>query len=257
MPARAPPARALGAASGPAVPGRIRLPGDGSAADARPEGLRASACARACMMSPRHPPFPPSQHARAHAREHTQTRAHANARARGGGGWGWGGGGGGGGGVAQIARVTRLEPGVPLYRGLGWDADLPALFAEADAHGCSGFTEWGFMSTTSRKQVAAAAGGRAALVRLRGEIRVFGGFVTPPPLPLPLETVAGGGEGKLWVRARARGSHVRERSPPHSRPTPPPSSPPPLPPYASLPSLSRSVLPWPPAGAHPPNPPIR
>ena len=105
--------------------------------------------------------------------------------------------------MAQIARVTRLEPGVPLYRGLRWDADLPALFAEADAHGCSGFTEWGFMSTTSRKQVAAAAGGRAALVRLRGEIRVFGGFVTPPPFPSPWKRWQGGRE-IMGACARAR-----------------------------------------------------
>ncbi len=56
--------------------------------------------------------------------------------------------------VQKLSRVTRLEPERPLYRGLGWDADLPALFVEADAHGCSGFTEWGFMSTTSKKQVA-------------------------------------------------------------------------------------------------------
>ena len=120
------------------------------------------------------------------------------------------------GGGAQIARVTRLEPGVPLYRGLGWDADLPALFAEADAHGCSGFTEWGFMSTTSKKQVAAAAGVRAELVRLLGEIRVFGGFVPPPPppsppLPLPLE--AGRGREIMGACARARVARARTLSP--------------------------------------------
>ena len=56
--------------------------------------------------------------------------------------------------LQKISRVTIVDPDQPLYRGLGWDADLPELFHERDVHGCSGFTEWGFMSTTSRKDVA-------------------------------------------------------------------------------------------------------
>ena len=54
----------------------------------------------------------------------------------------------------KISRVTEMKPGMRLYRGLGWKADLPELFFDADEHGCSGFTEWGFMSTTAKKEVA-------------------------------------------------------------------------------------------------------
>ena len=54
----------------------------------------------------------------------------------------------------KIARVTEMPPGMQLYRGLGFNADLPELFFKADEHGCSGFTEWGFMSTTAKKEVA-------------------------------------------------------------------------------------------------------
>ena len=54
----------------------------------------------------------------------------------------------------KISRVTEIKPGMNLYRGLGFDADLPELFYQTDEHGCSGFTEWGFMSTTARKEVA-------------------------------------------------------------------------------------------------------
>ena len=54
----------------------------------------------------------------------------------------------------KISRTTKIEPDMKLYRGLGWDADLPELFYQTDAQGCSGFTEWGFMSTTASKKVA-------------------------------------------------------------------------------------------------------
>jgi hypothetical protein len=56
--------------------------------------------------------------------------------------------------LQKISRVMKMEKEMTLYRGLGWDADLPELFFRTDDHGCSGFTEWGFMSTTSRKEVA-------------------------------------------------------------------------------------------------------
>jgi hypothetical protein len=56
--------------------------------------------------------------------------------------------------VAKLARVTKLPPGLALYRGLGGLVDLPAAFWKADANGCRGYTELGFMSTTSRKATA-------------------------------------------------------------------------------------------------------
>jgi hypothetical protein len=81
--------------------------------------------------------------------------------------------------VVKIARVTKLPPDLELYRGLGGLADLPASFFKADDNGCRGYTEYGFMSTTSSKatalQYSGAREGRpkpmvrpASAVRLQG-----------------------------------------------------------------------------------------
>ncbi len=51
--------------------------------------------------------------------------------------------------VVKISRVVKLPPGTPLYRGLGGITDLPRSFSEVDRQGCSGFLDWGFMSTTA------------------------------------------------------------------------------------------------------------
>ena len=56
--------------------------------------------------------------------------------------------------VAKLARVTKLPPGLRLFRGLGGLVQLPACFWKADGDGCRGYTEYGFMSTTSHKQTA-------------------------------------------------------------------------------------------------------
>ena len=58
--------------------------------------------------------------------------------------------------VQKIARNQRLSEGLRLYRGLGGLMDLPESFlrAETARGGVRGFTEWGFMSTTSEKSVA-------------------------------------------------------------------------------------------------------
>jgi hypothetical protein len=48
----------------------------------------------------------------------------------------------------------KLPEGLILYRGLGGTADLPDSFFKLDEHGCRGFAEWGFMSTTASKQIA-------------------------------------------------------------------------------------------------------
>ena len=55
--------------------------------------------------------------------------------------------------VQKLARVMHLTPGVRLYRGLGGNVRLPRSFYKTDAHGCWGFTEWAFMSTTSELKV--------------------------------------------------------------------------------------------------------
>ena len=55
--------------------------------------------------------------------------------------------------VQKIARSTRLPEGLRLFRGLGGQMELPKEFYTADPRGIKGFVEWGFMSTTSDKQV--------------------------------------------------------------------------------------------------------
>jgi hypothetical protein len=56
--------------------------------------------------------------------------------------------------VQKISRVMKLPENPILYRGLGGTSDLPDSFFQLDEHGCKGFVEWGFMSTTACKQVA-------------------------------------------------------------------------------------------------------
>lgn len=56
--------------------------------------------------------------------------------------------------VIKIARVTRLPVGLEVFRGLGGLAELPDSFRRADANGCVGYMEWGFLSTTSDRATA-------------------------------------------------------------------------------------------------------
>ena len=56
--------------------------------------------------------------------------------------------------VMKISRVMRLPPGLELFRGLGGLAELPDTFETPDEHGCVGYTEWGFLSTTSDRATA-------------------------------------------------------------------------------------------------------
>ncbi len=56
--------------------------------------------------------------------------------------------------VQKLASVMTLPDGLKLYRGLGGVSDLPDSFYKAHDNGGKGFTEWGFMSTTSEKEVA-------------------------------------------------------------------------------------------------------
>ena len=51
-------------------------------------------------------------------------------------------------------RVVRLPAGLALYRGLGGSMALPESFYTADENGCKGYTEWGFLSTTSNRAIA-------------------------------------------------------------------------------------------------------
>ena len=56
--------------------------------------------------------------------------------------------------VIKIIRVTKIPPGLKLYRGLSADRKLPDGFWKADKNGCRGYMEWGFMSTTSNYETA-------------------------------------------------------------------------------------------------------
>ena len=56
--------------------------------------------------------------------------------------------------IQKLARVVRISEGTHLYRGLGGLLELPDCFFRPDEHGRRGYTEWGFMSTTSHKAVA-------------------------------------------------------------------------------------------------------
>eukprot|EP00300_Choanocystis_sp_HF-7_P042383 c9144_g1_i1.p1 GENE.c9144_g1_i1~~c9144_g1_i1.p1 ORF type:complete len:971 (+),score=219.31 c9144_g1_i1:89-3001(+) len=58
--------------------------------------------------------------------------------------------------IQKLCRSSHIEEGVALFRGLGSfkETDLPDHFLVPDERGCRGFTEWGFMSTTSSKDVA-------------------------------------------------------------------------------------------------------
>jgi hypothetical protein len=56
--------------------------------------------------------------------------------------------------IQKLSRVTKHSADLRLYRGLGGTVLLPEAFSVMDEYGCTGFTEWGFMSTTSSKQIA-------------------------------------------------------------------------------------------------------
>lgn len=56
--------------------------------------------------------------------------------------------------ILAIARKTKLAPGTKLFRGLGGDRKFPSTFYKRDSEGQRGMVEWGFMSTTSDKNIA-------------------------------------------------------------------------------------------------------
>jgi hypothetical protein len=86
--------------------------------------------------------------------------------------------------VQKVARVMKLPEGLRLYRGMGGLMDLPDQFFRADEHGCKGFAEWGFMSTTSDKAIALQYSGA-------GEGR---------PLPMVMEMVVGAVDRGACIR---------------------------------------------------------
>jgi hypothetical protein len=89
--------------------------------------------------------------------------------------------------VQKVSRVMKLPENLILYRGLGGTTDLPDSFFKLDEHGCKGFVEWGFMSTTASKQIAID----------------YCGISKEKPLPLVLA---------ISVGAADRGACIREFS---------------------------------------------
>jgi hypothetical protein len=89
--------------------------------------------------------------------------------------------------VQKLSRASRLPEGLLLYRGLGGTVGLPQTFFRSDATGCKGFTEWGFMSTTSDRKVAIQ----------------YSGVNEKKPLPMVLQ---------MRVRSVDRGACIRDFS---------------------------------------------
>ncbi len=51
-------------------------------------------------------------------------------------------------------QVMKLPAGLKLYRGLGGLTELPERFFQQDLHGCCGYMEFGFLSSTAEQAVA-------------------------------------------------------------------------------------------------------
>ena len=51
-------------------------------------------------------------------------------------------------------QVMRVPEGLRLYRGTGGKMELPESLYRADRHGCRGYMEYGFMSTTASREIA-------------------------------------------------------------------------------------------------------
>ena len=73
--------------------------------------------------------------------------------------------------VLKLMRVVRIPAGLALYRGLGGRLDLPSSFKAADGDGLYGYAEWGFLSTTSSREVAVQVR-PASVARSRGGARI-------------------------------------------------------------------------------------
>jgi hypothetical protein len=81
--------------------------------------------------------------------------------------------------VQKLASAINMPDGLKLYRGLGGVLDLPQAFFQPHANGGKGFTEWGFMSTTSERHVAVYYASK-------------GNQTTGVSLPMVLELTVGG-----------------------------------------------------------------
>ena len=56
--------------------------------------------------------------------------------------------------IAKLTKVQNIPSGMPLYRGLGGDVELPHYFHHPDSRGRRGLTEFGFLSTSQSRDIA-------------------------------------------------------------------------------------------------------
>ena len=56
--------------------------------------------------------------------------------------------------LRKLARVAKMADGLRVFRGTGGRELLPSQFSKADQQGRKGYVEWGFMSTTTKRDQA-------------------------------------------------------------------------------------------------------
>jgi hypothetical protein len=61
--------------------------------------------------------------------------------------------------IQKLSRTMVIPPGTLLYRGMGGSMDMPDRFYASDKHGCSGYCEFAFMSTTASRNEAVSYSG--------------------------------------------------------------------------------------------------
>ena len=64
--------------------------------------------------------------------------------------------------IQKLSRTMIVPPGTLLYRGMGGTLDMPDCFYATDEHGCSGYCELAFMSTSASRNEAVTYSGLAS-----------------------------------------------------------------------------------------------
>ena len=64
--------------------------------------------------------------------------------------------------IQKLSRTMVVPPGTLLYRGMGGTLDMPDCFYATDKHGCSGYCDLAFMSTSGSREEAISYSGLAS-----------------------------------------------------------------------------------------------
>jgi hypothetical protein len=64
--------------------------------------------------------------------------------------------------IQKLSRTMVVPPGTLLYRGMGGTLDMPDCFYATDQHGCSGYCELAFMSTSGSRTESITYSGLAS-----------------------------------------------------------------------------------------------